>query len=159
MFLYEWARKHNIPQHALEDLLRGLGAHWEPKQDRKKSSEQEVQDRVRLEASRKGCVLWRNNLGVTENHVRYGLCNDSPKVNARLKSHDLVGIRPTLITPELVGRTVGIFFTREIKAPGWVFGASSNKKERDREEAQLRWALIVLSMGGDSAFTDCEGSI
>lgn len=152
MIMYEWADRWGIPHAAITELLATIGVHWDAPNNAK-TPEGEVQQRVRLEASAKGCVLWRNNVGVTENHVRYGLCNDSPKVNKRLKSADLVGIRPVIVTPEMVGRKVGIFLAREAKGGDWVYRGTA------REEAQLRWAMIVLGMGGEAAFTNAEGSI
>lgn len=156
--IYEWAKKHGIPAAALKDLLSMFGAYDLPQRAADGTLEDEVQQRVRLEAASKGKILWRNNVGVTENHVRYGLCNDSPKVNKRLKSSDCVGIESRLITPEMVGKTVGVFLAREIKRPGWVFQKGS-KQNKDREMAQLRWMLIVSAMGGNAAFTDGEGSL
>lgn len=153
MLLYEWADSHGIPHYAIEDLLSRIGIYNDVNRD-EKQGEQEVQQRVRIEAGKAGCVLWRNNSGVTENHVRYGLANDNPAINKRIKSHDLIGIRPIIITPEMVGRKIGQFVSRECKRSGWKY---SEKNKRD--EAQLKFALIVLSYGGDAAFADGPGSI
>ena len=121
-------------------------------------SESAAQVLVRLEAARKGVTLWRNNVGVLLDKrgvpVRYGLANDSSAVNSQFKSADLIGIRPLLITPAHVGLVVGQFVSREIKAPGWRFSPND-----PREAAQLRWAELVLSLGGDAAFATGEGSI
>lgn len=53
--------------------------------------------------------------GEATRYVRYGLGNDSKKINDRFKSSDLVGITPVIIRPEHVGRTFGIFTGIEVK--------------------------------------------
>lgn len=120
-------------------------------------TEAAIQTLVRLEASRKGLVLWRNNVGVLTDErgvpVRFGLANDSAAVNRNIKSADLIGIRPLLITPEHVGHTIGQFVSREVKAAGWRYTGTP------REAAQLRWAELVLGLGGDAAFATGEGSL
>ena len=116
-----------------------------------------VQNLVRLEASRKGCRLWRNNVGATYTRdgafLRYGLANESSAVNKELKSADLIGIRPIVITKEMVGMTIGQFVSREIKASNWRYTGN------ERERAQLQWAELILSLGGDATFAVGEGSL
>lgn len=116
--------------------------------------ESEAQGMVRLAASREGARLWRNNVGAGKmdngSFIRWGIANDSTAVNQHLKSGDLIGIRPVLILPEHVGRTLGVFVSREVKAPGWRFRGS------EREVAQRAWADLVTSLGGDAAFTTGE---
>lgn len=117
------------------------------------TNEATAQALVRLEAARRGWVLYRNNVGVLPDArgvpVRFGLANDSAAVNANVKSADLIGIRPVLITPDMVGKTIGQFVSREVKAPGWRFTGT------ERELAQLRWIELVLRYGGDASF--CTG--
>lgn len=120
------------------------------------SSEAHAQSLVRLEAARLGVALWRNNVGVLRDEngrpVRYGLANDSGALNRQYKSSDLVGVRPVMITPEMVGQTIGQFVSREIKAPGWTFRGG------ERETAQQRWHDLINGLGGDSRFATGEGS-
>ncbi len=112
-------------------------------------SEAAVQQQVRYDAAKAGDILWRNNLGVMVNEagvpVRYGLANDSKQMNQQVKSADLVGIRRVLITPAMVGTFVGVFMSRECKHGDWRWTGS------DREQAQLAWASLVWSFGGDAA--------
>ena len=120
-------------------------------------SEREIQDMVRVEASKCGARLWRNNLGAgtlaNGNFIRWGLANDSTSLNAVLKSSDLIGIRPVIITQEMVGTTVGVFLSREVKREGWKFRGTLEEK------AQQAWIDLINSMGGDAAFTTGERSI
>ena len=115
-------------------------------------TEASVQARVRLAAARAGDALWRNNVGAGYlsggAFVRFGLANDSAAVNANLKSADLIGIRPVLVTPEHVGTIIGRFVSRECKTAGWRFHPND-----EREAAQQRWADLVNRLGGDAAFS------
>lgn len=121
-------------------------------------SEAAIQSLVRLEAARKGIKLWRNNVGVLVNEktgqpVRYGLANDSVNLNKVIKSADLIGWRPVLITPEHIGSRIAQFVSRECKRPGWKFGGD------EHERAQLRWAEAVTADGGDAKFCSGEGTL
>lgn len=120
-------------------------------------SEAVVSAQVRVEAAERGGILWRNNVGAALDRngrtVRYGICNDSRRVNARFKSSDLIGILPVKITVKHVGSVIGQFFARECKKADWIY------KGTDREKAQLRFIELVTSMGGNAAFTRGRGSI
>lgn len=74
-------------------------------------------------------------------------------MNKVIKSADLIGIRPVLITPGHVGLVIGQFVSREIKPTGWKYTGKA------REEAQLRWAELVAACGGDAAFATGEGTL
>ena len=112
---------------------------------------------VRLEAARLGILLWRNNVGAgllqDGSFIRWGLANDSTQMNRQIKSADLIGIRPLLITPAHVGHTIGQFVSRECKRPGWKWSGN------ERELAQLEWAKLVNGAGGDAAFATGEGTL
>ena len=115
-------------------------------------NEASVQSLVRLEAAKRGWKLWRNNVGVLLDAkgrpVRYGLANDSAAVNANIKSADLIGIRPVVITPDMVGSVIGQFVSLECKHEGW------KPSPKDAHElAQCKWAQIVQEAGGYAAFT------
>lgn len=154
-----WALRHNISAQALHELseLFGLNGGHELPPAVKGVSEEAVQAAVRLEASRKGVTLFRNNVGVladtTGRPVRYGLANDSKQLNGILKSSDLIGIRPVLIEPHHVGSIIGQFVARECKKVGWRY------KGDEREVAQLAWAQLIISKGGDAAFCTGEGTL
>jgi hypothetical protein len=121
------------------------------------AGEDYAQAQVRLEASKKGGRLFRNNVGAAYltdgTFVRFGLANDSPAVNKTLKSGDLIGPMPVLITPAHVGTVIAQFTSREIKKPGWKYTGT------EREKAQLNWANMVNSLGGNAAFATGPGSL
>lgn len=157
--LTEWAIRHGVSKTAIDELVSLLKHEIpEPKPSgQPANSEQYIQTAVRLEASAAGCRLWRNNNGAFTDskgrHIRYGLCNESSKINANLKSSDLIGIRPLLIKPEHVGHTFGIFLARECKHGLWTY------RGKPREVAQKNFLELVLSLGGDAGFVKGVGTI
>lgn len=118
-------------------------------------TEADIQSQVRRAASDVGWRLWRNNVGAgkLENgkFIRWGLANDSKQVNESIKSADLIGIRPVLITPDMVGTVIGQFVSRECKRPGWKYNPNDA-----HQAAQMKWCELVLILGGDAAFTTGE---
>lgn len=156
--LHEWARRWNVPIEVFRDLQTTLGTYTPPlpaESPRASKSEAWAQSVVRLEASEKGVKLFRNNVGVLEDKtgrpVRYGLGNDSPKMNEVIKSGDLIGIRPLVILPHHVGHTFGQFVSVECKSPGWQYTGQG------REAAQMAWASLVNSCGGMACFATGPG--
>lgn len=152
MNLNEWALAWGVPFAAVEDLRRRMGLDDDqPPAGLEGKSEAAAQAQVRLAASRAGGRLWRNNVGATYddkgNFIRYGLANDSSKMNKVCKSADLIGIKPVLVAPTHVGTVIGQFWSREVKAPGWRYTGT------EREQAQLAWANLIVSLGGDAAFS------
>ncbi len=113
-------------------------------------SEAQVLAQVRLDAGRQGITLYRNNVGMAYDSsgraIRYGLLNESSRVNQIMKSSDLIGITPVIITQEMVGRTLGVFTAVEVKREGWGY------KGTDREVAQKAFLDLVISMGGIGRF-------
>lgn len=112
-----------------------------------------IQSRIRLEAARRGWHLFRNNVGVLVDSrgvpVRYGLANDSKAVNQNIKSADLIGIRPVVVTQDMVGSVIGQFASVEVKRAGWRYNPND-----PHEQAQMRWAEIVMLAGGHAVITD-----
>lgn len=145
--LAEWAARHGVTPAALAEL-RQIVRPPEIQSEWLAQDEASRQNMIRLEASRIGAVLWRNNVGAGKlengSFVRWGLCNDSAKLNDSVKSADLVGIYPLLITADMVGQTVGQFWSVEVKRAGWKYSGTK------REEAQLKWATAVQAYGGRS---------
>lgn len=144
----EWAARYGIPGAALRELGEILGSG--SNQSEAGASESNVQTRVRLAASGHNIRLWRNNVGVLTDErgvpIRYGLANESKALNARLKSHDLIGWRRVEITPAHVGRTIAQFVSIECKRAGWHYTGDAH------EQGQQRWAALVAIEGGFSRF-------
>jgi hypothetical protein len=115
------------------------------------SSEELVQQQVRLHIAAAGMTPMRNNVGACQDQsgrlIRYGLMNDSHDLNERIKSSDLITIRPMLITPEWVGHTVGVFAAIECKRSGWHLTPGDK-----RGQAQQRFHEIVRGYGGFAGF-------
>lgn len=157
--LHQWAKTWAVSDNALHDLFARLCVDLDRVVANPDAGpEAKVQMAIRCEGRDKGVLLLRNNVGALMDErgrmVRYGLANDSKTVNEHTKSADLVGIRPVKIGPEHMGHTIGQFISRECKAPGWRF----NPNDR-REVAQMHWATLVTSLGGDALITDRVGTL
>ncbi len=157
MALEDWATKWAIPPAALDDLRHMLTDQSRVPPPIKGGSEAAMQVELRLEAARTGVYLYRNNCGVLPDArgvpVRFGLANESKAENAHIKSADLIGWRPVVITQAHVGSTIAQFVSREVKHHGWRWRGD------DHEQAQLRWATLVLASGGDAAFATGRGTL
>lgn len=159
--LHEWFNRNAgkpLTVEAFRDLQITLGTYTPPlpaEAPGAGKSEAWAQSVVRLEASEKGVKLFRNNVGVLEDKtgrpVRYGLGNDSAKMNEVIKSGDLIGLKSVIITPAMIGHRFGQFVSVECKSPGWQFTGTG------REKAQLAWANLVNSMGGMACFATGPG--
>jgi hypothetical protein len=159
MNLNQWAIKHGVPFEAVEDLRRMMGTVNTDPIPQVGESEAAVQTRVRLEASKKGGRLWRNNVGAYDERyppspgTRWGLANETKQMNKMIKSSDLIGIKPILITAEHVGQVIGQFVAREVKRGGWRYGAT------EAEQAQLTFLELAFALGADAAFATGEGTL
>lgn len=112
------------------------------------TTEAVVTSQVRLLAAQLGIDLWRNNSGgfYDENgrFVRYGLGSFTEQQG--LASSDFIGIRPVLITPELIGSVLGVFTAVEMKKPNW--------KPDKRSSYQKNFIDLVNSKGGYAGFAE-----
>ena len=155
MIIYNWSKKWGVSADAVRDLMTMCNALNDiPISSHTPKSEAAVQQLVRLQAAQQGALLWRNNVGVMTDSrgvpVRYGLANDTKALNEKIKSSDLIGLRPVRITPAHVGTVIGQFWAREVKAEGWAYTGTAH------EEAQLQFITLVNSHGGDAKFTTGE---
>lgn len=169
MTFAEWAARWAIPAQALRELA-DLSI-VQPEADALVGGKTEayVQSAIRLEAPAKGVILWRNNVGAGSLHqeadlcdrcrmlkkrpIRWGLANDSKKLNTAIKSADLVGIRRIIVTADMVGKMLGQFVSRECKREDWNYTAT------EAEQAQLAWATTVNDWGGDAKIVKAVGSL
>jgi len=155
MDLYAWAKKWNVPFDAVMELMTTMGIaptlHMpmgEP------GTEAGATQKVRLAAAKGGGLLWRNNVGAMQDEsgrvIRYGLANESKQMNKVIKSSDLVGIMPMMISYEMVGQVIGRFVAIEMKAPGWSYAGT------EHEQAQLKFIELVIAKGGIGRFSTGE---
>lgn len=156
--LHAWAARWGVNPAALAELRMLCAAPIVPPAPGAQGDhEAVVQSEVRLEAARLGIRLFRNNVGALQDErgipVRFGLANDNAHINKVLKSSDLIGWRPVTITPDMVGRVLAQFVSRECKARDWTWRGT------EREQAQQAWITLVLSEGGDAAFTTGAASL
>lgn len=146
--LYAWAHKHGVSAHAQIELMDMLDPSRQTMIQDGGSSEAAVQAVCRVIAPRYQASLWRNNNGAhmtnDGRHVRFGLGNDSTKLNKRWKSSDLIGITPVKSTN--AGQIFGVFTAVECKSPGW------NSPKNDRDRAQAAFHNTVRSKGGIALF-------
>ncbi len=153
----QWAIRHGVSAQALHELDTLFGIETQLLATGSYDSEAAVQSEVRLEAAAKGIILFRNNVGVLEDKtgrpVRYGLANDSARLNKMIKSSDLIGWRRVRIEQPHVGSIIAQFVSREVKAGNWTYSGN------DHEVAQLAWLKLVNANGGDAQFCNKTGSL
>lgn len=114
-------------------------------------SEAAVAAQIRILAGQRGIALFRNNCGAmtdqTGRLIRFGLGNESPALNARWKSSDLIGVLPVVVQPSHVGKTLGVFLAVETKKPGWHLTPGDK-----RGQAQAAFIQSVRGFGGVGGF-------
>lgn len=170
MTAYEqWAARY--PQAAAE-LNQMLGAvPWPAVTNTDTKSEAWAQQQTRLNVAAVGSMAWRNNVGATpakvpvvcpkcafkhtvkQTPIRYGLANDSQKLNEKIKSSDLILAIPRTITRAMVGTTIAQFGAIECKRPGWTYRGT------EAEQAQLAWLQLIAKIGGYATFSTGEVSL
>lgn len=102
-------------------------------------SETDKQNQLRIDLSDRGITNWRNNTGALPDKngrlVRYGLCTGSS---------DIIAITPIVITPEMVGSTIGVFTAIEVKV-----------KNRKPSKAQKNFIRVIKEKGGFAGVARC----
>ena len=95
-----------------------------------------------MDMSKKGYLVWRNQVGLFKTI-------DGRTVNIGIKgSSDLMAIKPTVITPEMVGQTLAVFVAVEVKT---ATGRQS--------EPQKKWQKAVEKLGVKYIIARCEDDI
>lgn len=151
----QWAARHPRAAAELFAMVRDMPWPEPAKVDEK--SEAWAQQQIRFKIAQLGGMAWRNNVGATpakcpdcgekQRPVRFGLANDSQKLNERIKSSDLIAAIPRLITQDMVGTTIAQFGSIEAKHPGWRYTGT------EREQAQAAWLALVAKLGGYATFS------
>ena len=94
---------------------------------------------------------------ITKRPVRFGLGNESKKLNKEFKSGDYIGVTPLTITPEMVGKTVGVFTNLEVKAEGFV--ERDSYRDNQREYGQKNYIVMIRKLGGLAGFVTNESDV
>jgi len=96
------------------------------------SSEQQIQQQIRIACSTGDTRLFRNNTGTLRDQhgrpVQFGLCKGSA---------DLIGWRTVTVTPDMVGQRIAVFTSIEVKTPTGRLGPE-----------QQQWLDAVQAAGG-----------
>lgn len=116
---------------------------------------------VALRASAWGSRMFRNNSGVlpsqTGRPVRFGLGNESKKINEKMKTSDFIGWSHVVITPAMVGKTLAVFTALEAKPIGFI--PKNEYRDGSREKAQDHFIQLVIEAGGIAGFCWDEHSV
>lgn len=93
-----------------------------------------------------GDLIKQNNdiFTIKGRKITYGLGRGTP---------DLIGIRPVIITPEMVGKKMGQFVGIETKNPNWKFRNTEHEKE------QLKHIELINNLGGLAGFVKTEDDL
>lgn len=155
-----WARRHPQAAAELHELMGAIP--WSATEQTDGKSEAWAQQQARFDIAKQGAMSFRNNVGATpakvpvtcpacgfrhtlkQTPIRYGLANDSQKLNKSIKSSDLILAIPRVITPQMVGTTIAQFGVVECKRPGWKYSD---------EVEQLAWLELIFSIGGFAKFS------
>lgn len=143
MNLHEWANRWGVSVQAFQELMNLMAVEGaeNAKNEGQDTLEQQVQQEIRLHCSQLGGVAWRNNSGALQTQdgrwVRFGVGNESKKLNAKYKSPDLFCLTPM---------TGGKLVLPEVKRPGWT-GPTT-----EHEFAQAAFLTHAISYGAIGGF-------
>ncbi len=150
----QWATRHPAAARELAGVLGATAQHGG------EGSEAKAQQSVRFAVASAGGMAWRNNVGATpskcpdcgspQQPIRFGLANDSSRLNKQIKSSDLILAIPRVITADHVGRTIAQFGSVEVKRPGWRYTG------KGPEKGQATWLALIARLGGFAQFSTGE---
>ena len=97
--------------------------------------ETKIQNRIMMDMSEKGYLVWRNQVGLFKTL-------DGRTVNIGIKgSSDLMAIKPTVITPEMVGQTLAVFVAVEVKTATGRQSEPQKKWQKAVEKLVVKYIL------------------
>lgn len=169
----EWAARHPAAAAELHQMLDGSAVSHEANGKLEAWAQQQVrlkvaQHFVETAAGPVHAMGWRNNVGaipakepcvcprcsfkfdLKRQPFRYGLANDSAKLNATIKSGDLILAIPRMILPQHVGQVIAQFGSIETKRPGWRYTG------KGQEPGQMAWNSLITRLGGYATFSTGE---
>lgn len=158
MTFIEWAISEGLTMEQVRSYQRHLGTYDEQLGEPPSGgSEAAVLARCKVRASKMGGRLWRNNKGAAYlsdgTFLRYGILNDSKRISDEIKSSDLIGGYPLVITADMVGATICQLWLVECKKEDWQFTGT------DEEPGQLKFLELGLAMGARASFARSEDDI
>lgn len=96
-----------------------------------RNEETNIMNKIMLAMSKKGWLVWRNQVGL------FKTMDGTRTIPIGIKgSSDLMAVKPTVITPEMVGQTLAVFVAVEVKT---ATGRQS--------EPQKKWQKAVEKLG------------
>lgn len=108
-----------------------------------RNPETNIMNKIMLAASKKGWHIWRNQVG------NFKTMDGSRTINIGVKgSADLMAVKPTVITPDMVGQTLAVFVAVEVKT---ATGRQS--------EPQKKWQAAVEKLGVEYILARSEDDI
>jgi len=102
------------------------------------ASEKNIQNELIINLSRHGLLVWRNHVGVFRAY-------DDPKRIVKVGipgQPDIMAIKAITITPDMVGKTIGIACQIEVKTPT---GRQSQQQKYWQEAVEQRGGVYVLA--------------
>lgn len=110
-------------------------------------SEKRIEQEITLECSQVGSTVFKNQVGtayrgrmIVKNGVRMILDPVLVRYGLDKGSSDLIGIRPMVITQDMVGKTFGQFLSIEVKKDK-TKGYKATKEQKD-------WIAFINGNGG-----------
>lgn len=121
-------------------------------------AESVVQQQASFTIAQVGGLPQRNNVGACVDKsgrlVRYGLMNESKKMNEKIKSSDLIAPVPILITQDMVGQMIGVYMAFECKHEGWHLTAGDA-----HAQAQAEYHRVIRAHGGRAGFVTSNADV
>lgn len=109
--------------------------------------ETSISNEIMITVAKHGCILFKNVRGM------FLTLDGKRKVRAGLSiqgSHDLIGYKRITITPDMVGKTVAIFTSMEVKVPG---GLVSTPQWTFRDTVRLHGGIAGIVHSPDEAIS------
>lgn len=109
-----------------------------------RNAETNIQNAILLALSRAGALVWRNHVGV------YRPISDPDSV-VRIGTPgmaDIIGVVPVTITPEMVGKTIGVAAAFEVKTAK---GAQEQKQKLWQHALQQRKGIYLIARSPEQA--------
>ena len=108
-----------------------------------RNAETNIMNKIMLKMSKNGYLPWRNNVGVFKSMDG----NQTIRIG-QVGSSDIMAIKPTVITQDMVGQTIGVFVAVEVKT------------ENGRQsEPQKKWQTAVEKLGVNYILARSEDDI